>query len=316
MVRVLEAVPNFSEGRDLQKVRALVDTIAAAGVDVLDWSADPDHHRSVITFIGDPPLVEAASLAAARFALEHIDLRRHSGVHPRVGALDVLPFVPVQGVTMDDAVASAHRVGHGIGALGIPVFYYGMASLPPGRTLAELRRGGFEALAGGFPEGLSADEPPGVRAPHPTAGVTCVGARPVLLAWNAFVTGLSLEDARAIAGKIRERGGGFRGLRALGLYLPEQDRVQISMNLEDPNATSPWDVLAAIDREVSEKGGRVVETEVIGMMPDTLVHPPAVNRLILPDLGPARVLSRRVAEHVRKRTQRTRGSTDISDSAE
>jgi len=313
MVKVLEAVPNFSEGRDLGRVRALVKAIAGTGVDVLDWSADPDHHRSVVTFIGDPPTVEAASLEAARFALEHIDLRGHRGVHPRVGALDVLPLVPIQGVTMEDAIASAHRVGRGIGALGVPVFYYGMASTPPGRALSSLRRGGFERLAEGFPEGLSADEPPGARVPHPTAGVTCVGARPVLLAWNVFVEGIGLEDARAIAAEIRERGGGFRGLRALGLHLPQQDRVQISMNLEDPEATSPLDVLAAIDRKAAERGGRVVETQVIGMSPDTLVHPPAANRLVLPDLGPARVLSRRVAEHV---LRRTRGSTEISDIAE
>jgi glutamate formiminotransferase len=313
MVKVLEAVPNFSEGRDLGKVRALVDIIAATGVDVLDWSADADHHRSVVTFIGDPPVVEAASVAAARFALEHIDLRRHSGVHPRVGALDVLPFVPLVGVTMDDAVSAAHRVGRQIGALGLPVFYYGMASAPPGRKLSDLRRGGFERLSGGFPAGMSADEPPGARAPHPTAGVTCVGARPVLLAWNVFVAGVSLDDARAVAARIRESGGGFRGLRALGLRLPERESIQISMNLEDPETTSPWDVLAAIDREVAEKGGRIVETEVIGMIPDTLVQPPTVNRLVLPDLGPARVLSRRVAEHVWKRTH---GRTEISDSAE
>src|SRR5689334_12756183 len=111
MIKVLEAVPNFSEGRDLSKVRALVDTIAAEGVDVLDWSADPDHHRCVVTYIGDPTRVESASLAAARFALEHIDLREHQGVHPRVGALDVLPFVPLSGVRMEDAVRAARRVG-------------------------------------------------------------------------------------------------------------------------------------------------------------------------------------------------------------
>src|SRR5688572_19886282 len=150
MVKVLEAVPNFSEGRDLAKVRALVDTIAAEGVDVLDWSADPDHHRSVVTYIGDPPRVEAASLAAARFALDHLDLRRHAGVHPRVGALDVLPFVPLEGTDMEDAVSSAHRVGAAIGALGVPVFYYGMASSPPGRGLAALRAGGFERLREAF----------------------------------------------------------------------------------------------------------------------------------------------------------------------
>src|SRR5688572_19263035 len=140
MVKVLEAVPNFSEGRDLAKVRALVDTISAEGADVLDWSADPDHHRSVVTYIGDPPVVEAASLAAARFAIEHFDLRLHAGVHPRVGSLDVLPFVPLEAMRMGDAVACAHRVGVGIARMGVPVFYYGMASDPPGRGLATLRR--------------------------------------------------------------------------------------------------------------------------------------------------------------------------------
>ena len=313
MVKVLEAVPNFSEGRDLAKVRALVDTIAAEGVDVLDWSADPDHHRSVVTYIGDPPLVEAASLAAARFALDQFDLRNHAGVHPRVGALDVLPFVPLDGTDMQDAVASAHRVGAEIGMLGIPVFYYGMASRPPGRGLAALRTGGFERLREAFAAGLLPDEPAGAVLPHASAGVTCVGARNVLLAWNVFVEGLSLTDARAIAAKIRERGGGFSGLRALGLHLPGSDRVQISMNLEDPVRTSPLDVFAAIEREVGARGGRVVETEVIGMAPDALVHPGSVNRLLLPDLGPARVLSRRVAQHV---SERSGGRTEIPDSAE
>ena len=313
MVKVLEAVPNFSEGRDLETVRALVDAIGRTGVEVLDWSADADHHRSVVTYIGDPPQVEAASLDAARLALERIDLRRHQGVHPRVGALDVLPFVPLHGLEMADAVASAHRVGVALGRMGIPVFFYGRASSPPGRGLAELRRGGFEALAGGFPPARRADEPPGALAPHPTAGVTCVGAREVLLAWNVFLEGIDVVAAREIAGKIRERGGGFHGLRALGLHLREQDRVQISMNLEDPVRTSPLGVLAAIEREVAALGGRIAETEVIGMAPDTLVHPPTVNRLVLPDLGPARVLSHRVAQHVQGRT---RGRTEISESAE
>lgn len=311
--KVLEAVPNFSEGRDLAKVGALVSLIERSGVEVLDWSADPDHHRSVVTYIGDPDQVEAASLDAARFALEHIDLTRHRGVHPRVGALDVLPFVPLHGLEMTDAVASAHRVGAELGRMGIPVFYYGMASDPPGRGLAMLRRGGFEALAGGFPSDRPADEPPGALAPHPTAGVTCVGARGVLLAWNVFIDGIDLPAAREIARTIRERDGGFRGLRALGLHLPGQERVQISMNLEDPVGTSPLDVLAAIDREVASRGGRIAETQVIGMLPVTLVHPPSVNRLVLPDLGPARVLSHRVARHLHGRP---RGRTETSESAE
>ena len=170
-----------------------------------------------------------------------------SPVHPRVGALDVLPFVPLEGMRMEDAVACAHRVGSGIGRLGVPVFYYGMASDPPGRGLATLRRGGFEALRDGFPRGLVPDQPPGARMPHPSAGVTCVGARKVLLAWNVFVEGLPLADAREIAAKIREAGGGFPGLRALGLHLLGSDRVQISMNLEDPATTSPLAVFEAIE---------------------------------------------------------------------
>jgi glutamate formiminotransferase len=313
MVKVLEAVPNFSEGRDLSRVRALVDAIGRPGVEVLDWSADPDHHRSVVTFIGDPPCVERAAVDAARFAMEHFDLRRHAGVHPRVGALDVLPFVPLSGMVMSEAVVSARRVGAEIGRLGVPVFFYGHASDPPGRGLAELRRGGFEALRLGLHSDRRADEPPGATAAHPSAGVTCVGAREVLLAWTVFLSGVDVRVAKAIARRIRERDGGFEGLRALGLHLPGQDRVQVSMNLEDPMRTSPLDVLAAIEREVGARGGEIAETQVIGMLPDTLVHPPSVNRLVLPDLGPARVLSHRVAQHVRGRTH---GRTEISESAE
>jgi glutamate formiminotransferase len=234
-------------------------------------------------------------------------------VHPRIGALDVLPFVPLVGTDMRDAIASARRVGAAIGGLGLPVFYYGMASKPPGRGLAELRRGGFEGLGEAFAAGLAPDEPAGARLPHASAGATCVGAREVLLAWNVFVDGLGLEDVRAVATKIRERGGGFPGLRALGIHLPGSDRLQISMNLEDPERTSPLDVFAAIEREVAARGGRIVETEVVGMAPDALVHPMAVNRLLLPDLGPARVLSRRVAQHL---SERASGRTDTPDSAE
>lgn len=310
---MLGAVPNFSEGRDVAKVRALVDVISRHDVQVLDWSADPDHHRSVITFIGAPADVEAAAVAAAAHATRHIDLREHRGVHPRVGALDVLPFVPLHGLSMADAVASAHRAGNAIAALGVPVFFYGQASDPPGRGLAELRRGGFEALAGGWPADRRPDLPIGAPGPHPSAGVTCVGARPVLLAWNVFVSGVDLEAARRIASRIRERDGGFSGLRALGLRLEGSDRVQISMNLEDPERTSPLAVFDRIESEVAAVGGKIVETEVIGMMPDTLVLPDSADRLKLPDLGPARVLSHRVAEYV---AAIGGGRTEISDITE
>lgn len=326
MIPVLEAVPNISEGRDVAKVRRLVDLVRAVGVDVLDASSDPDHHRSVLTFIGEPSAVEEAAFVVARFAVEHIDLRTHEGIHPRVGALDVLPFVPLHDLIMADAVASAKRVGARIASeLDVPVYLYGEASSPPGRGLAELRRGGFEALRDRFPAGREPDlwpgmgegdadaVPPPALRPHRTAGVTCVGARPVLLAWNVYVGGVTLDDARATAADIRERGGGFRGLRALGLRMPGSGRLQISMNLEDPVDVPPLDVLTRIHDRIEALGGAVEETEVIGMMPDTLVLPPGGDRLVLPDLGPARVLSHRLAQHVARRAG---GSTETSDGTE
>jgi glutamate formiminotransferase len=313
MLKVLEAVPNFSEGRDLEKVERLVRRIAEYDVEVLDWSADPDHHRSVVTFIGEPDDVVDAAVAAADFAAGHIDLRGHRGVHPRVGALDVLPFVPVHGATMDDAVRAARRAGERIAASGVPVWFYGAASRPPGRGLAELRRGGFEGMLGGFPEGREADLPLGALGAHPTAGVTCVGARQVLLAWNVFVRGIDTEVAREIAARIRERGGGFPGLRALGLFLERQGRLQISMNLEDPYGTPPLDVFDAIASAVRAAGGEIVATEVIGLMPDTLVQPGSAGRLHLLDPGEARVLSHRVAEFV---SARAGSLTEIPDVTE
>jgi glutamate formiminotransferase len=304
MVPVLEAVPNFSEGRDPDWVRGLVERVSATGADVLDWSSDPDHNRSVVTFIGDPRTVEEAALVAAGLAIEHIDLRTHEGVHPRVGALDVLPFVPLHGLTMADAVASAHRVGERLRELGLPVYFYGAAS-PTRRTVQEIRRGGFEAFLGGYPAGrepdLQAEERTG---PHPTAGVVCVGARPVLLAWNVYVEGVSLEALREIAAGLRERGGGFRALRALAFPLRTRERLQISMNLEDLQVTRPMDVFGRIEARVEALGGRVTATEVIGMIPDGLVLPAAEDRLKLLDSNAPRLLARRLAEHISARVFR------------
>ncbi len=313
MIQLLEAVPNFSEGRDLAKIGRIVDRIAAHDVEVLDWSADPDHHRSVVTFIGAPDEVLRAAVAGARAALELIDLRDHDGVHPRVGALDVLPFVPLEGATMPDAVAVAERAALEIADLGVPVFLYGRAARAPDRDLATLRRGGYEAYRAGWPEGRRPDLTAGRAAAHPTAGVTCVGARPVLLAWNVVIRGVDLALARAIAARIRERGGGFPGLRALGLHLARQDRLQISMNLEDPDVTSPLAVFRAIASAVEAEGGQVVETEVIGMMPDTLVQPGCADTLNLLDPRETRVLSHRVAEYV---TARARPPTETPDLTE
>jgi glutamate formiminotransferase len=298
--RLLEAVPNFSEGRDPAVVLAIVDAMKAAGADVIDWSADADHHRSVVTLVGAPHVVENAAVEGARVAVERIDLNRHEGVHPRVGALDVLPFVPVAGASMADARASARRVGRRISQeLGIPVYFYGAASEPPGRPLSALRRGGFETLRAAWPMDRPADLAPEGwphAGAHPTAGVTCVGARPVLLAWNIFVTGIDHEAARLIARSVRENAGGFLGVRALALRLPAANRLQISMNLEDVEITPPMDVFRRIETLLHQQGGAVEETEIVGMLPDQLLWGAAADRLKLAPETAARLLSRALVD--------------------
>jgi glutamate formiminotransferase len=303
--RVLEAVPNFSEGRDLGTVDAIVDAIRSAGARVLDWSADADHNRSVITFVGTPDTVEEAAVAGARVAVERIDLRTHAGMHPRIGALDVLPFVPLTGLTLDDARAAAHRVaGRLARELAVPVYFYAEASDPPGRALSDLRRGGFEHLVAGWPADRRPDLLPAPWAhagAHPTAGATCVGARAVLLAWNVLVQGVGAEDASALVRSLRERTGGLPGLRALALPLPQRGAVQISMNLERVEDNAPMDVFRRIEAAVAEVGGTIVETEVIGMLPDRLVADAAAERLRLKGETRARLLSRGLAAYLAER---------------
>lgn len=299
--RILEAVPNFSEGRDLAVIEAIVDAMRSTGADILDWSADPDHNRTVVTTVGSPEVVAEAAVAGARVAFERIDLRRHQGVHPRVGALDVLPFVPLTGLTIDDARDVAIRVGERISnELGVPVFFYGHAS-PDSKSLASIRRGGFERLVAGWPADRAPDLlPPGWshKGAHPTAGVCCIGARNVLLAWNVYVDGITMEQARAVAAQLRESGGGLPGLRALALYLPSRNATQISMNLEDLTATTPADAFAHLERLVVDRGGRVVDTEVIGLLPDAMVLSAAERYYSLQAGTTDRLLSRRLVQHL------------------
>lgn len=305
MIPVLEAVPNLSAGRDPDLVRRAVEAVESEGVDLLDISSDPDHNRAVLTFAGAPARVESAALALARVAVEGIDLRRHRGVHPRVGALDVLPFVPLEGLTLADARGVAHRVGRRIAdELGVPVWFYAEASDPPGRRLAELRRGGFEALRAGIPPGREPDLlPPGCEVPtlHPTAGGTCVGARPLLLAWNVDVEGLPMTVLRGLAAELRESGGGFPGLRVLALELPGQRRTQLSMNLEDAGRRDPFAVFEAIEDRVGAFGGQVVRTEIVGLPPERLLASAAADRLRTLDRTPPPALSSLLAGHISRR---------------
>jgi glutamate formiminotransferase len=306
MLPVLEAVPNFSAGRDPALLKRLVEAAEAAGVDILDSSADADHNRSVVTLAGTPRQIEEASVAMAAEAIQSIDLRRHEGVHPRIGAIDVLPIVPLFGVDEGEARRVARRIGRRLAReLSLPVYFYGAASDPPGRELAAIRRGGFEAIRHGFPDGREPDLVPGgapVALPHPTAGAVCVGARPLLLAWNVDVSGLDIGQLREVAVGLRERNGGPPGVRALALVLEEQGRMQISMNLEDVRTRNPFGVFTLLEDEVEKRGGEVVSTEVIGMIPDALLLEAAADRLDLLDPAPSRVLSSRVLDHVAART--------------
>lgn len=299
---LLEVVPNFSEGRDPRIVRAIVEAMRAAGAEVLDWHMDADHHRSVVTAVGEPAIVEEASVAGARVAIESIDLRRHRGVHPRIGAVDVLPVVPLLGLSLREARAVAHRLGDRIAReLDVPIFYYGHASNPPGRPLSELRRGGHEALVAGWPEGRRPDVLPEAwphPGAHPAAGATCVGARPLLLAWNVVVRGVDLATARRVARRLREGEGGLPGVRALALALPQRGVLQISMNLEDPDRNPPMRVFTMLERLIEAEGGTVEETEVVGLAPDALFTSAAEDRLRLESGTSDRLLSRKLLGHV------------------
>ncbi len=273
---VLEAVPNFSEGRRLDVVEAIVAGVGAVqGVEVVSQDSDPDHNRSVVTFLGPPESVAEAAVRSAHIAVDLIDLRQHEGVHPRIGSLDVLPFVPLAGATLKQAAGVARRVAWRIAdELGIPVYLYGKASDPQGRRLHEIRR--RPATEGGFPAGLEPDVLP-EKWPHmglhPTAGAVCVGARAPLLAWNVYLEGAAdLEAARAIAASIRESGGGFPHLRALGLKLESQDRVQVSMNLEIAREDSIEQIYGVIDKLAGSYGGRAGAIEVVGLVPDEMAE--------------------------------------------
>jgi glutamate formiminotransferase len=235
-------------------------------VRLLDVHADVDHHRSVFTYLGPPDAVERATLALARVAVERIDLRRHAGVHPRVGALDVVPFVPLRGTPMKEAVASARRFGRAFSeATEVPVFFYAEASaLPERRELPIMRWGGFEGLAERLRDPAWCPDC-GAAAPHPSAGVAVVGVRGPLIAFNAMLDTANTAVAKAISAVIRESApGGLPAVRAIGVPLASRGIAQVSMNLLDYRRTSPAAVAARVTREARDRGARVGWWELVG----------------------------------------------------
>jgi glutamate formiminotransferase len=287
---LLEAVPNFSEGRDGEVVAALRAALSAPAR-LLDVHVDGDHHRSVFTLVGEPePLVEAL-LRGIACARERIDLRRHVGAHPRIGAADVVPIVPVRPGDMDAARAAALELARRVAAeLDLPVFLYG--ELAPGRGPAFFRRGGTEELARRLAAGELAPDL-GPRELHPSAGGVIVGARRPLIAFNVNLRG-ELVAAREVAALVRESGGGFPGVRALGLDLPQAGVVQVSMNVEDWEAAALHEVVARIEAEARARGAEVLGSELVGLMPAGAAVAAAGAVLRIDGFDPSHVLELRL----------------------
>ena len=288
----LESVPNFSEGRDRATLDALAGALSARAR-LLDVHADADHNRSVFTLVADEDDLVEALVAAIACARERIDLRRHEGAHPRVGAADVVPVVPVRPGDMERAkraaLALAERVG---GELDLPVFVYG--ELAPGRGPAFFRAEGIEGLRRRVEYGELAPEFGPARIEE-RSGAVLVGARRPLIAFNVNLRG-ELEAAREIAAAVRERDGGFPGVRALGLELPRAGLVQVSMNVEDWEAAALHDLLAAIEREASARGAKVVGSELVGLMPGGAAAAAAGAALRIEGFDASRVLELRLLE--------------------
>jgi len=270
MAEIVECVPNFSEGQRKEVVDAIAQAIASVpGVRLLDQEMDASHNRCVITFLGDRVSVAEGAMAGARKAVELIDMNRHHGEHPRVGALDVLPFVPVAGVSMEQCVELARAVGKRIAdELGVPVYLYEAAATRPERKdLPNVRRGEYEGLKADIETDPDRKPDFGPARMHPTAGATVVGARPILIAWNVNLATTDVRVARRIAKAIRESDGGLPAVRAKGFDLADRGLVQVSMNMIDYRKTSLLRVFEEIQRLAAAEGVAVAESEVVGLVP-------------------------------------------------
>jgi len=287
----LEAVPNFSEGRDRLTIDAIGEALAGCAR-LLDVHSDPDHNRSVYTLVGSEEELVAALLGGIETARERIDLRRQEGAHPRIGAADVVPIVPLRGDDAERARAAALELGRRVGEeLALPVFLYG--ELAPGLGLAFFRRGGPGELQRRIDAGeLAPDFGPSQLDER--AGGVIVGSRPPLIAFNVNLAGDDLEAAQEVARAVRERDGGFPGVRALGLRLPEAGHVQVSLNIEDWRAAPLHEVVAAVEREAHVRGLRVTGSELVGLLPAGAAVAAAGSLLRVAGLDPSHVLELRL----------------------
>jgi glutamate formiminotransferase/glutamate formiminotransferase/formiminotetrahydrofolate cyclodeaminase len=310
---LIECVPNFSEGRNPAVVQALIEAVTTVpDVWLLHHTMDADHHRSVLTFAGLPDAVGEAAFRAIATATELIDLHKHEGVHPRIGAADVVPFVPIQNVGMDECIRLAHAVGQKVGArLGIPAFLYEQAASDPvRRPLESIRKGGLEGLGSRMerdPSWLPDFGPPHL---HQTAGAIAIGARWPLIAFNANLKSNDLSVAKTIARSIRQSNGGLPCLKAIGVRLASRGMVQVAMNLTDYRMTPMHRALQAVIREASKRGVEVAGSELIGLAPQAALDQAAVASLQFERFDPAQVLETRIAEAMSLKKEQ---DPDLSD---
>jgi glutamate formiminotransferase len=303
--QLVECVPNFSEGRDAAKMDAIVQAIVSVPeVVLLDRESDADHNRSVLTFVGPPAAVADAAFRAVEKAASLIDLTRQQGVHPRIGAADVVPFIPIEGVTLEDCVKLAERVGSEIwNRLRIPVYFYEAAARRPERVnLENIRRGQFEALLEEM--GTVPERHPDVGDPvcHPTAGAIVVGARKFLIAYNINLGTADVGIAKKIAKTIRFSSGGFRYVKSMGVALASRNLAQVSINLTDFEQTPMHVVFEAVRREAERHGVPVVGSEIVGLIPRKALEMSAEYFLRYENFRPELVLEKRIADAMASRS--------------
>lgn len=269
MAQIIESIPNISEGRNLEVVEAIVDQIRTTpGCTLLDYSSDPNHNRSVITYIGDAKAVEEASVKLAKKAVELIDLTKHVGEHPRMGAVDVMPFVPIKDATNEECIELSKVVGERIAKeADLPVFLYEMSAQKPARkNLATVRKGQFEGMAAKVQDPEWEPDFGGARI-HPTGGVVAVGARPPLVAYNLNLNTSDVKVAQAIAKIIREKDGGLNNVKAMGFMLEDRNIAQVSINMTDYRVTPLYRVTEMVKMEAKKYGVQVIGSELIGLCP-------------------------------------------------
>jgi glutamate formiminotransferase / formiminotetrahydrofolate cyclodeaminase len=297
MKRIVECVPNFSEGRDIAKIDAIIAAMREVpGVYVLDRESDSDHNRSVVTLAGEPEPVAEAALRGVGKAAELIDLTKHSGAHPRMGATDVVPFIPVEGVSIEDCVALAKKVGREIwDRYKIPVYFYEAAAQRPDRAnLEAIRKGQFEGLLAEVPNNPNRAPDIGNAALHPTAGATVVGARKFLVAYNINLNTPDLSIAQKIGKNIRFSNGGLRYVKAMGVDLRARNLAQVSINMTDFEQTPLHRVFEMVKREAERYGVSIVGSEIVGLIPKRAIELTADFYLQLENFSPAQVFENRI----------------------